>query len=239
MTRRVISPNLSLMARQARIVLRDTPHHITQRGNRGEPVFFEKSDYEAYIQFLSEECADKGVSIWSYCLMPTQIQLIAVPSRENAFGRALGEAHRRYTRRINERNSWRGHLFQDRFFSYPMDETHLMNAARYIETMPVFAGIAPSPESYLWSSARAHIKGRDDKLLTPEKPLLHFVPDWSEFLQSLPQAEDTKSIERHLQTGRPRGNDNFLDSVESMVGRTVRPQKPGRRSITFTKNLYK
>lgn len=227
------------MARQARIVLRDTPHHITQRGNRGEPVFFEKSDYEAYIQFLSEECADKGVAIWAYCLMPTQIQLIAVPSRENALGRALGEAHRRYTRRINERNSWRGHLFQDRFFSYPMDETHLMNAARYIETMPVFAGIAPTPESYLWSSARAHIKGREDKLLTPEKPLLHFVSDWMEFLQGLPQADDGKAIERHLQTGRPRGNDNFLDSVESMVGRTVRPQKPGRRSITFTKNLYK
>lgn len=227
------------MARQSRIVLRDTPHHITQRGNRGEAVFFEKSDYEAYIQFLSEECADKGVAIWSYCLMPTQIQLIAVPSRENALGRALGEAHRRYTRRINERNSWRGHLFQDRFFSYPMDETHLMNAARYIETLPVFSGIAPTPESYLWSSARSHVKGREDKLLTPEKPLLHFTQNWTDFLQGMPEGEDTKIIERHLQTGRPRGNDTFLDSVESMVGRPVRPQKPGRRSITFTKNLRK
>jgi putative transposase len=227
------------MARQARIVLRDTPHHITQRGNRGEPVFFEKADYEAYITFLSEECADKGVSIWAYCLMPTQIQLIAVPTRENALGRALGEAHRRYTRRINERNSWRGHLFQDRFFSYPMDETHLMNAARYIETQPVFSGSAPTPESYLWSSARAHVKGRDDKLLTPEKPLLHFVQDWSAFLQQWPQNGEPKDIERHLQTGRPRGSDYFLDSVESMVGRPVRPQKPGRRSITFTKNLQK
>ncbi len=227
------------MARQARIVLRDTPHHITQRGNRGENVFFEKSDYEAYIQFLSEECADKGVSIWAYCLMPNQIQLIAVPQKENALGRALGEAHRRYTRRINERNAWRGHLFQDRFFSYPMDETHLLNAVRYIETIPVFSGIAPTPESYLWSSARAHMKGREDKLLSPEKPLLHFVPDWAAFLQEWPEDQDPKAIERHLQTGRPRGNDVFLDSVESMVGRTVRPQKPGRRSITFTKNLYK
>lgn len=227
------------MARQARIVLRDTPHHITQRGNRGENVFFEKSDYEAYIGFLAEECADKGVSIWAYCLMPNQIQLIAVPQRENALARALGEAHRRYTRRINERNGWRGHLFQDRFFSYPMDENHLLNAVRYVETMPVMGGIAPSPEAYLWSSARAHVKGREDKLLSPEKPLLHFVPDWSGFLTEWPEEQDPKAIERHLQTGRPRGNDNFLNAVESMVGRTVRPQKPGRRSITFTKNLYK
>ncbi len=225
------------MARQSRIVLPDTPHHITQRGNRGENVFFEKSDYEAYIEFLAEECADKGVSIWAYCLMPNQIQLIAVPQKENALARALGEAHRRYTRRINERNDWRGHLFQDRFFSYPMDENHLLNAARYIETLPTFAGIAPTPESYLWSSARAHVKGRTDKLLSPEKPLLHFMADWSEFLHTLPETTDPKTIERHLQTGRPRGNDQFLDAVESMVGRTVRPQKPGRRSITFTKNL--
>ncbi len=225
------------MARQSRIVLRDTPHHITQRGNRGENVFFEKSDYEAYIDFLSEECADKGVAIWSYCLMPTQIQLIAVPARENALARALGEAHRRYTRRINERNGWRGHLFQDRFFSYPMDETHLLNAARYIETMPVYAGIAPTPESYLWSSARAHVKGREDKLLAQGQPLTHFVESWGAFLQEMPEDMNPKKIEQHLQTGRPCGNDNFLDAVEATVGRTVRPQKPGRRSITFTKNL--
>ncbi len=239
MTLCLISPNLPCMARQARIVLPDTPHHITQRGNRGENVFFEKSDYEAYLTFLAEECADKGVSIWSWCLMPSQIHLIAVPGKQNALGRALGEAHRRYTRRINERNGWRGHLFQDRFFSYPMDENHLLDAARFIETLPVFAGVAPTPESYLWSSARAHVKDREDKLLSPEKPLLHFVPDWSAFLQESPVEQDPKAIERHLQTGRPRGNDNFLNAVESMVGRTVRPQKPGRRSITFTKNLYK
>lgn len=225
------------MARQARIVLPDTPHHITQRGNRGEPVFFEKSDYEAYIDFLAEECADKGVFIWAWCLMANQIQLIAVPRKENALGRAIGEAHRRYTRRVNERNNWRGHLFQDRFFSYPMDEMHLLNAVRHIEMTPVMAGIAPKPESYLWSSARAHIKDREDKLLSPDKPLLHFVSDWSDFLQEWPKEADTDLIERHLQTGRPRGSDYFLDSVESMIGRTVRPQRPGRRSVTFTKNL--
>ncbi len=225
------------MARIARIVLPDTPHHVTQRGNRGEPIFFEKSDYEAYIEFLSEECSARGVSIWAYCLMPNQIQLIAVPQKELSLGRALGEAHRRYTRRINDRKQWRGHLFQDRFSSYPMDENHLLNAARYIETLPVFTGITPSPENYLWSSARAHIKGREDKLLTTEKPLLHFVPDWTAFLQDWPKAQDPKAIERHLQTGRPRGNDNFLDAVEAMIGKTVRPQKPGRRSVTFTKYL--
>ena len=227
------------MARIARIVMPDTPHHITQRGNRGEAIFFEKGDYEAYIGFMAEECAAHGVSIWAYCLMPNQIQLIAVPQKELGLGRAIGEAHRRYTRRINDRNQWRGHLFQDRFSSYPMDETHLMNAARYIETLPVFTGIAPSPESYLWSSARAHIKGRIDKLLSPEKPLLHFVPDWQNFLQDWPTAQDPKSIERHLQTGRPRGNDNFLDAIEGMIGKTVRPQKPGRRSVTFTRLLKK
>jgi len=167
--------------------------------------------------------------------MPNHIQLIAVPQKENALARALGEAHRRYTRRINERNAWRGHLFQDRFFSYPMDETHLMNAARYIEMTPVMAGIAPAPENYLWSSARAHIKGREDKLLTPEKPLLHFAPDWQAFLNDWPAESDPRAIERHLQTGRPRGEDQFLSSVEKMLGKTVRPQKPGRKSVTFSR----
>ncbi len=182
------------------------------------------------MAILAEECAEKGVVIWAYSLMANQVHLIAVPRSAMALGRALGEAHRRYTRRINARNGWRGHLFQDRFFSYAMDESHLLMAARFIETAPVMAGIAPTPESYLWSSARAHIKGRDDVLLSPEKPLLHFVPDWTSFLQEWTTDNDPTAIPRHLQTGRPRGSETFLDSIENMVGRKVRPQKPGRRT---------
>ena len=68
--------------------------------------------------------------------MPNHVHLIAVPQDEKGLARAIGEAHRRYTRRINFRENWRGHLWQERFASCPMDEKHLLLAARYVEMNP-------------------------------------------------------------------------------------------------------
>ena len=216
------------MARQARIVIKNTPHHITQRGNRGDMVFLEKSDYQTYLDILTEQCQRFNVSLTSYCLLPNQIHLIVVPEDANLMARAIGETHRRYTNHINERQNWRGHLFQDRFFSYPMDERNALRAVRFVETFPVTAGIAPKPESYLWSSAKSRIKVIDNPILEPFQSF-HAVHNWGDYLSRPMDPNELKTIQLHLQTGRPRGSDLFLDNVEKEIGRTVRPQKRGRK----------
>ena len=118
------------MARLARVVVAGMPHHITQRGNRRQQTFFSDEDYWAYVELMAEWCGEEGVEIWGYCLMPNHAHLIAVPKSEHALRRAIGEAHRRYTRRINFREGWRGHLWQGRFASFVMEEPHLLAAAR-------------------------------------------------------------------------------------------------------------
>lgn len=217
------------MARQARIVLPDTPHHVMQRGQNGQQIFFEKEDSESYLSLLAAQCKAHNVSIWSYCLLPNQIHLIAVPQNPEALAQAIGEAHRQYSAHINAKTENKGSLFQNRFFSYPMDEHSLLSAARFVEILPVMAGVARSADCYLWSSARAHIKNKEDALLTPEKPLTHFMPDWADFLSGTTPPKENDDIQLHLQTGRPRGSESFLDSVEEMIGRPVRPQKRGRK----------
>ena len=129
------------MARLARLVIPGLPHHITQRGNRRQQTFFNEADYAAYLELMSEWCRDQGVEIWTYCLMPNHTHIIAVPSTEDGLRWAIGEAHRRYTRRINFREKWRGYLWQGRFASFVMDEPYLLAAARYIELNPVRAGL--------------------------------------------------------------------------------------------------
>jgi putative transposase len=222
------SPFNILMARQARIVIPNTPHHITQRGNRGEKVFFEKEDYQIYLDILLEQCGRFKISLLSYCLMPNQIHIIAVPENENFLARAIGETHRRYSCHINTRQDWRGHLFQDRFFSYPMDEQNALRAARFIETLPVTAGIAPKPENYLWSSAKARIKVIHNPILKPFRSF-HTIHNWGDYLSRPMDLNELKTIQLHLQTGRPRGGDIFLDSIEKRIGRQVRPNKRGRK----------
>ena len=143
------------MARIARVVGPGIPHHITQRGNRRQETFFGAEDYQAYIELMREWCGYWKVEVWAYCLMPNHVHLIAVPPSEEGLRRAIGEAHRRYTRRVNFREGWRGHLWQGRFASFPLDERYLLAAARYIEQNPVAAGLVPNPESWTFSSCGA------------------------------------------------------------------------------------
>ncbi|MEM9469284.1 MAG: transposase, partial [Pseudomonadota bacterium] len=191
-------------------------------------IFFEKSDFQNYLDILQEQCERFSVKILSYCLLPNQVHLLAIPQNGELLARAIGETHRRYTNMINKRNNWRGHLFQDRFFSYVCDEQYSLRAMRFIETMPLISKITPKPESYLWSSARDRIKVTKESFITNPSNF-HAIQDWPAFLARPMDEQELKKIQTHLQTGRPRGNDAFLDMIEEKIGRSVRPQKRGRK----------
>ena len=216
------------MPRLARVVAPGVPHHITQRGNRRQPTFFLEEDYRTYLELMAEWCAERGVEVWAYCLMPNHVHMIAVPESEDALRRAIGEAHRRYTRHVNSREGWRGHLWQGRFASFPVDDTHLCWAVRYVELNPVRAGLVWAPEEYPWSSAAAHVAGRDDILVRVE-PLLRRFGDWRGFLaEGLPE-EATAALRGHERTGRPLGSPEFVAELERDLGRRLQVQRPGRK----------
>ena len=214
------------MARLARLVIPGLPHHVTQRGNRRQQTFFNDGDYAAYLELMSDWCREEGVEIWSYCLMPNHVHLIAVPKTEGGLRRAIGESHRRYTRRINFREQWRGYLWQGRFASFIMDEPYLLAAARYVELNPVRAKLVDRARDWPWSSAKAHLSGRDDRLVKVA-PLLAMVGDWKAFLRSALPEEELRDLREHGRTGRPLGGSLFLDRLEGLVGRVLKPQKPG------------
>ena len=98
------------MARIARAVAPGIPHHVTQRGNRRQQTFFNNEDYQTYLELKAEWYQKFQVEIWAYCLMPNHVHLIAVPEKKDSLKPSIGEAHRRYTRLINFRKGWRGHL---------------------------------------------------------------------------------------------------------------------------------
>ena len=125
------------MARLARVVVPGLPHHITQRGNRRQQTFFCDEDYEYYLELMGQWCTVHQVEIWAYCLMPNHVHLIAVPQSPDGLRLAIGEVHRRYTRMVNFREGWRGHLWQGRFASFVLDEPYVLTAARYVELNPV------------------------------------------------------------------------------------------------------
>lgn len=214
------------MARLARIVAPGVPHHVTQRGNRRQRVFFSDADYAAYRALLAESCRAADVAVWAYCLMPNHVHLVLVPADGDGLRAALAEAHRRYTRHVNRREGWTGYLWQGRFASAPMDEAHLLACARYVELNPVRAKLVERARAWRWSSARAHLKGADDGLVMVE-PLLARVPDWSAFLRAGASEAECRAIRAGERTGRPVGTPRFVAKLERRLGRRLARQKPG------------
>lgn len=225
------------MARLARIVIPDVAHHVTQRGNRRLPIFFSDDDRAAYLAELAAALGASGTRCLAWCLMTNHVHLILVPEIADGLRAALGEAHRRYTRRINFREGWRGFLFQGRFASYPMDDAHLIAAVRYVENNPVAAKMVDIAEQWRWSSARSHAAGRRaaDDPLTDVAALGRHVRNWrallrhgAELADSSPESEAlAEDIEARLRTGRPLAAADWIERYEAELNRPLAPRKRG------------
>jgi putative transposase len=215
------------MARTARIVVPGHPHHVTQRGARRMDVFLTPGDYETYLEMLRHWCEKAGTKVFAYCLMPNHVHLILEPSHEDGLRAALGETHRRYSRHVNSREGWTGHLWQARFSSYPMDEPHLLACAKYVELNPVRAKLVKKPGDWKWSSAKAHLSGKDDSLIH-RKPLLALVPSWRKFLNADLDPDALEQIRKHEHSGMPVGSNRYLNRLEKKLGMDVRAKPRGR-----------
>ena len=217
------------MARIGRFVVPELPHHVTQRGNRREQVFFSDADYELYRDLLREACARETVAVWGYCLMPNHVHLILTPATPAGLGRALGKAHRRYSAFVNARNRVTGHLFQARFSSVVMDEDHLMAAARYVAMNPVRARLVDRAEDWPWSSVRAHLARRDDGLVEVGPLLSRCGGRFADLIAGEPAPALIAALRAAETIGRPLGDPPFLDRLAALAGRDPRPRKRGRK----------
>jgi putative transposase len=218
------------MARIARFIVPGLPHHVTQRGNRRERVFFSDDDYALYRDLLAGQCRKQGVACWAYCLMPNHVHLILVPDREEALGRALGETHRRYSTVINARLGVTGHLFQARFGAAAMDEEHLIAAARYVALNPVRARLVERAEDWRWSSAGAHLAARDDSLVRVGPLIERCGGRFADLIETPPSAEAVSALRAAETIGRPVGSPAFLDRLAAATGRDPRPKPRGPKA---------
>ncbi|GFO71752.1 putative transposase [Bathymodiolus japonicus methanotrophic gill symbiont] len=217
------------MPRLARTVFPDVPHHITQRGNRREDVFFTDEDRQLYLEWLLFYSQKHNVDVLAYCLMTNHVHLVLTPHSEDGLQKVLKPLHMRYSQYVNKIKGWRGHLWQGRFFSSPLDDAYTWSTIRYVERNPVQAGMVEQAEKYYWSSAAAHCGLKSDKLLT-QLDVMNGVSQetWSEWL-ALPERQSTADIiRRNVEKGLPCGNDNFISRLELLAKRSLRYKPQGR-----------
>jgi putative transposase len=163
--------------------------------------------------------------------MTNHIHLVAVPSTSDGLQRVLKPLHMRYAQRINRARGWKGHLWQGRFFSSPLDEAYLWAAVRYVERNPVRAGLVRHAENYRWSSAAAHCGKRGDELLNPQSGLsgkFSEIEDWSTWLAEGDEAGELETLRCNVEKGLPCGSNGFVQKLGRQVGRMLEYRPRGR-----------
>lgn len=218
------------MPRVARIVLPGQPHHVTQRGNNRQDVFFVEDDRRVYLELLREQSERYAFRVLGYCLMDNHVHVIGTPKEEDSLAKAMGRTHFSYCQYINRLHGRSGHLWQNRFFSCPMDELHLWRSLVYVERNPVRAKKVRVAWRYAWSSASAHIGREDPSGLLDLRPWRRtWRPDrWKKNLQVPEDAAVLCGIRLSTHRGRPLCSDTVLSKLERRLGRRLRPLPVGR-----------
>jgi len=213
-----------------RIVLPGLPHHICHRGNFRQPVFFRHSDRQLYLDLLAEHSRHHGVSIQACCLMDNHVHIIATPHDLNGLHYTFERVEGDYARSLHIRLHRRGHLWQGRFRSAPMDEKHFWAAMLYIELNPVRARLVEHAEQWRWSSAPARLQDRPGALLDLTQWRARYTPDqWRQCLTlGFGDGALLERIRESTRLGRPAAEELFLLQLGNTLGRNLLPRKPGR-----------
>jgi len=243
------------MPRVARIVIPGCPHHITQRGNNRQDVFFVDGDRVRYLEILAEQSERFGLTVDGYCLMTNHVHLVATPAGPESLAKAVGRTHWLYTQYVNRLHGRCGHLWQNRFYSCTLDETHFWSAMVYVERNPVRAKRVRRAWEYPWSSAAAHCGVAPPRAkagtgtssacglrasqspFSPPAGLLdlaawaNMLPPDGTWRDSLAEPTDealAAKLRLWTHRGRPLGSDRFVAKLERLVGRRLRPLPVGR-----------
>jgi putative transposase len=232
------------MARFARVVAVDVAHHVTQRGNARQVILADDADRATYLELLRHYSQLHPLSVMGYCLMSNHVHLIVVPRAAESLAQALKQAHGRYASYWNARQSSTGHVWQGRFYSCPLDESHLWAALRYVELNPVRAGMVATAELWRWSSAAAHCgHAGPNPVLEMERWRQRWaVGAWREFLAGAESEAEVISLRQFTHTGRPLGTPEFVAALEKQTlrpltartgGRPKRQPDPSQSTLTF------
>ena len=218
------------MARIARVVALDTPHHVTQRGNARQFILDSDSDRLVYLDLLRHYSGLHQLSLLGYCLMSNHVHLIVIPRQVDSLAATLKKTHGRYAAYWNVRHASSGHVWQGRFFSCPLDLPYLWAALRYTELNPVRARLVTAPERYAWSSAAVHCGAAEPgaSLHMTLWQQCWTAAAWRESLAGGVAAAEAAAIRESTHTGRPLGESEFIEKIEGSTGRRLLPQRGGR-----------
>jgi len=217
------------MPRIGRVVAAGYPHHVIQRGNNREHVFFDEKDRKQYLSLLKKYSVKWQSPIMAYCLMSNHVHLLTKPESNESLYKMMQGITLCYTQYINRSYQRTGRLWESRYHSCIVDqEKYLWAVARYIEQNPVRAGMVKKAEDYPYSSARAHVNGIKNAILGEELFSDDRRPDYIHLLRSDIPRTEIEHLRYATKTGRPFAKEEFVAFMEKKLERRFSQRPRGR-----------
>lgn len=231
------------MPRKPRFYLPGIPVHVVQRGHSREPIFFEASDYKAYLNWFLEGAERYQSQVHAFVLMTNHVHFLMTPKFKDSISRTLQYVGRYYVPYINYQYGTSGTLWDGRYkASLVQEDNYFLTCMRYIELNPVRAGMVSHPKEYPWSSYQANAEGKEIKLIHYHGTYMALGRHRAEritayralFNSHIPE-DEMKTIQSAWQTGTPLGNDYFKEKVEQKLQCKIgqaRRGRPSKRALT-------
>ena len=217
------------MPRIARAVASGFPHHVVQRGNNRDQVFFDREDRRRYLSLLKKYAEKWNSPVLAYCLMGNHVHLLTRPAFETSLYKMMQGLTLCYTQHINRKYGRTGRLWESRYHSCIVDqERYMWGAARYIEQNPVRARLVERAEAYPYSSARAHVTGKRDPVLGQEIFPPEERGDYVGLLGEALLPEVTEGLRQNTRKGTPLGDEDFVERIEIELERSLVRKSRGR-----------
>lgn len=223
------------MPRHPRLDLPGIAQHVVQRGNDRDACFADEDDFRVYLGALREASWKYDCAIHAYVLMTNHVHLLATGAATGAISRMMQAVGRKYVRQFNDRHARTGTLWEGRYRSSLVDDSHYVLACyRYIELNPVRAGMVRAPGDYAWSSHRGNAFGSTDPLLTPHPTYLALAGaerralSYRAIVDAGVPEEDLGRIRRYLSAQRVLGTREFQADIAARLGRVTDLRRPGR-----------
>jgi len=224
------------MPRRSRLNLTDVPQHVIQRGNNRQATFVAEADYLFYIDCLGDAARKYGCLIYAYVLMTNHVHLLVSGREPYAISRMMQHLGRCFVKRFNSIYGRSGTLWEGRFKASLVDtESYFLRCCRYIECNPVRAQMVVDPADYRWSSHRAHVLGKPDRLIVAHEQYQRLGTTarerqlaYRELFRSEIDSRELGEIRDTVNRGWPMGSERFKDKIERALACSARPPKRGR-----------
>ncbi len=140
--------------------------HLYNRGVNRDLIFFERRNYDYFLQKLWHYLDSSGVDLIAYCLMPNHFHFLVRQQIPDAVSKVIGNTCNGYVKAVNKAFGRSGHLFESKYKMKHVNQTsYLSYLTSYIHMNPVSARLVTLPEEWEYSSCREYLGKRSNRFI--------------------------------------------------------------------------